>query len=82
MIESEPNCFAKPPPSAISLNGVPNPLADHEAAACSTAFITNRIQRHQRRTPTAPIASSSLELIGLAEAIGALHDAETENREP
>ena len=77
MTEGEPNCFAKSPPSAISLNGIADPLPDHETAARSTPSIGDRIERDKRGTPTPPIAPCSLELFWLAEAVGALHGAES-----
>jgi hypothetical protein len=80
LIVGEANCLANAPTSTVALDRFANSLPNHKSAARSTSFVARDVQRQERCSKGLSLAPHSLKLVGLAEAIGALHN--TKNREP
>jgi hypothetical protein len=80
-IIDDSNCLAHSASRAIAVNRIAHALPNHKPTARPASAAASSVESQQRATPRLSIAPHSLELVGLAQAIGAFHIDKTKNRE-
>lgn len=74
VLEVEPHRFAYTAPGAVALHCIANMFANHKAASCAIAPVGGHSQPQQAVAVDTPAASCTLEISGMAQTIGTLHN--------